>query len=113
MKLALSRRGRYIKKQVEISDALLSLRPNSAFSVVENDYNRINWMDPNTTVPTVEEIAAEIERLQAIEDANDYKVQRFFEYPDLGEQLDIMFHEGYDGWKAKIQEIKDKYPKPE
>jgi hypothetical protein len=25
----------------------------------------------------------------------------------------MIFHEGIDAWKAKIQEVKAKYPKPE
>ena len=36
---------------------------------------------------------------------------RSTKYPDVREQLDMLFHLGYEGWKAKIQEIKDKYPK--
>ena len=37
---------------------------------------------------------------------------RVAEYPRLDEQLDMLYHLGYDGWKAEIQKIKDKYPKP-
>jgi hypothetical protein len=29
----------------------------------------------------------------------------------MKEQLDDIFHNGIDGWKTKIQAIKDKYPK--
>ena len=42
-----------------------------------------------------------------------YDIQRRFEYPDISQQLDILYHEGYDGWKATVKAIKDKYPKPE
>ncbi len=45
------------------------------------------------------------------EDPNQYQVNRRNEYPDIGEQLDMIFHD-IDGWKAKIQAIKDKHPKP-
>lgn len=37
---------------------------------------------------------------------------RVTEYPLLDEQLDMLYHLGYDGWKAEIKKIKDKYPKP-
>lgn len=40
-----------------------------------------------------------------------YDVHRRFNYPSIPDQLDILFHEGYDGWKAVIQAVKDKYPK--
>jgi hypothetical protein len=37
---------------------------------------------------------------------------RLSEYPAMSEQLDNIFHNGIDAWKADIQAIKDKYPKP-
>ena len=41
-----------------------------------------------------------------------YAKRRKEEYPSIEEQLDILYHEGYDAWKAKIKEIKDAFPKP-
>lgn len=40
-----------------------------------------------------------------------YVQKRISEYPPIAEQLDKMFHDGFDAWKAEIQAIKDKYPK--
>lgn len=40
-----------------------------------------------------------------------YSDKRANEYPDLLEQLDDIYHNGIDGWKATIKAIKDKYPK--
>ena len=40
-----------------------------------------------------------------------YKQQRSADYPPLSEQLDEIFHNGLDGWRSRIQEIKDRYPK--
>lgn len=42
----------------------------------------------------------------------EYKDLRANEYPSVGDQLDLIYHEGIDAWKAKIQEVKNKYPKP-
>ncbi len=41
-----------------------------------------------------------------------YIEKRVKEYPSIYDQLDMMYHD-FDGWKAKIKKIKDKYPKPE
>jgi len=41
-----------------------------------------------------------------------YQDKRRQEYPPIVDQLDRIFHEGLEGWKAEIQAIKDKYPKP-
>jgi hypothetical protein len=40
-----------------------------------------------------------------------YAEKREAEYPELGEQLDDIYHNGIDGWKTTIKAIKDKYPK--
>jgi hypothetical protein len=32
-------------------------------------------------------------------------------YGGIAEQLDTLYHEGIDGWKAKVKSVKDKYPK--
>ena len=43
--------------------------------------------------------------------ANAYKGQRAAEYPAITDQLDTIFHQGLDAWKAQIQAVKNKYPK--
>lgn len=50
-------------------------------------------------------------KIQAEIDANAYKDLRMAEYPSIADQLDDLFHNGFDGWKATIQAVKDKYPK--
>lgn len=49
---------------------------------------------------------------EAYEAANDYKVKRQVDYPSIEDQLDDIYHNGIDGWKATIKATKDKYPKP-
>ena len=42
----------------------------------------------------------------------NYQLQRAAEYPSVVDQLDDIYHNGIDGWKATIKATKDKYPKP-
>jgi len=42
----------------------------------------------------------------------DYQKKRADEYPSVVDQLDDIYHNGIDGWKATIKATKDKYPKP-
>jgi hypothetical protein len=44
-------------------------------------------------------------------DPNEYKYKRVEEYPSIVDQLDDIYHNGVDGWKATIKITKDKYPK--
>jgi len=49
--------------------------------------------------------------LEAEWTASEYARNRATEYPALAEQLDEIFHNGIDSWKAVIKVTKDKYPK--
>ena len=54
--------------------------------------------------------------LKALQDAWDlendsYKSKRRAEFPSLVDQLDDIYHNGIDAWKATIKTTKDKYPK--
>lgn len=67
----------------------------------------------NQPLPTEEQIQAKVAELQAQYDANEYQRQRAAAYPSWQDQLDKIYHEGIDAWKAEIQAIKDQYPKPD
>ena len=90
------------------ADALQSLCPNAQWVLRGND---LEWLDTEQTQPTEAEIQAEITRLQAEYEANEYQRQRAAAYPSIPDQLDQIFHEGLDAWKATIQSVKDTYPK--
>tara|TARA_R100000152_G_C6723243_1_gene148896 strand:+ start:675 stop:962 length:288 start_codon:yes stop_codon:yes gene_type:complete len=49
--------------------------------------------------------------LNAAYAAIKYQRDRAAEYPSIVDQLDDIYHNGIDGWKATIKTIKDKYPK--
>ena len=64
--------------------------------------------------PTESDCTNGLAALQAAWDLeNDsYKSQRKAEYPSIEDQLDDIYNNGIDAWKASIKTIKDKYPKP-
>ena len=70
--------------------------------------------NPITELPTEKECTDGLAALQAAWDLenNSYKSQRQAEYPSVVDQLDKMFHSGFQAWKDEIQKVKDKYPKP-
>ena len=49
---------------------------------------------------------------QVTYDALEYSRNRAKEYPTWQDQLDYIYHNGIDAWKATIKVTKDKYPKP-
>jgi hypothetical protein len=60
-----------------------------------------------------EEIAARIVAEEARIAAIPYTKKRLKEYPSFADQFDLLYHGGYDAWKAAIQAVKNKYPKPD
>ena len=66
-----------------------------------------------STKPTEAECTAGLKALQDSWDAeNDsYKSKRKADCPSIADQLDDIYHNGIDGWKATIKAIKNKYPK--
>jgi hypothetical protein len=91
-------------------EAIINLAPNSSW--LRNDEG-LEWGDNNSEVkPSQEEIDAEIIRLQAEYSATQY--QRDRQYPSIGDQLDMQYHDQIDGtttWKDAIAKVKSDNPK--
>lgn len=98
-----------------IDKAIKRLCPQAQFVIDNNDYTTIRWIVEPESIPTLEEIETEIESITIEQQNTQYKFLRKAEYPSIGDQLDALFHAGVfpEEMAAKIQEIKNKYPKPE
>ena len=58
------------------------------------------------------EVSYDLSAAEALVAANAYKEQRASAYPSIADQLDKIYHEGIDAWKAQIAAVKQEYPKP-
>jgi hypothetical protein len=105
---------------ITIMTAIQSLRPNAGCVVRDNAV--LEWLDTEQTEPTQAEIDAEVIRLQAEYDSQEYARDRVTEYPTIGDQLDMLWHAIDTGdWTAakvkltsfytELKAVKDKYPK--
>ena len=95
-----------------IIEAILKINPNAEVTVRGDDINTctFEWINGTTPIPKAD-IEAKMVEVQAEYDANQYQRDREKEYPSIAEQLDDLYHNGIDGWKATIKTTKDKYPK--
>jgi len=100
-----------------IHDALQSLHPTAEW-VVRGD--TLEWLDENVTAPTQTEIDAEVARLQAEHDSQEYARDRQAEYPSIDELIVALWEGVVEERMASVtaleglrQAVKDKYPKPE
>ena len=67
--------------------------------------------DWNVVSLDADAVATKITELQTAYDNNAYQRSRAEEYPPIADQLDDIYHNGVDAWKATIKAVKDKYPK--
>ncbi len=95
----------------DIISAIKAIKADAKVSVNNEDINQITWHDGNPTNITNDQILTKQAELQADYDANQYQRDRKKEYPSIEDQLDDIYHNGIDGWKATIKTTKDKYPK--
>lgn len=91
------------------ADAISSLKPGAEWALAGDN---LTWLDSKQTAPTDSEITAEMTRLDTVYANEKYKRDRAAEYPSIADQLDDIYHNGIDAWKATIKTTKDKYPKP-
>jgi hypothetical protein len=95
---------------IDIISAIKAINPSAEVSVNAEDFEQITWHN-GTAVISKADIQAKQAELQTAYDNNKYQRDREVEYPSIVDQLDDIYHNGIDGWKATIKVTKDKYPK--
>jgi len=75
----------------------------SSEDVVDNPHSKPSEADCTNGLKTLQD-AWDLEN-------DSYKSKRRAEYPSIVDQLDDMYNNGFDTWKATIKAVKDKYPK--
>ena len=94
--------------KIDIINSILAIKNNAQVSCSEDDINTLEWHDNNPTNITNQQILDKQSELQALEDVYE---NRRKEYGTVVSQLDEIYHEGLDSWKARISSIKSKFPK--
>ena len=94
--------------------AIRSIRPTGEFGIDET-YSTLTWFDWNTEKkPTEKEFNDAVKAWQTEYDAKQY--QRDRNYPNIGEQLDMLYWDKKNdtkNWEDAIDKVKDDNPKPE
>ena len=84
------------------------IKPNDVTNLITTDESGTEIsLDKTAVEAKIKEIEAELATVK-------YQDDRRAEYPDIGTQLDYIYHNGIDKWKTDmVDPIKAKYPKPE
>jgi hypothetical protein len=127
---------RELPTKPSVSQALRQLVDTTNWSVVnDQDISTIQWNDPDVAQPSDEVVQAKLDEMWAeynlamchfqrkhgrYEIASDEDGNKGWEstgekgYPEIGEQLDYIYHNGVDAWKRDmVDPVKAKFPKPE
>ena len=96
---------------INIIEAIKKINPNAEVTVNDDDYNQITWLNGTTPI-SIEDIKTKQTELQTAYNNSEYQRKRKSEYPSIADQLDDLYHNGIDGWKATIKITKDKWSKP-
>ena len=96
-------------------EALIAKYPDVEFELVNN--SELKWKSEDIPKPTEQEIEQIIEEFRLTAPPEDELALNWYQarqlrYPPIEQQLDMLYHKGYDGWKAEIDKVKSKYPKP-
>ena len=101
---------------IKLENALISLKPNAEWTLEDDsDVNTLIWVDSKQTKPTTAEINAEVTRLQAVYDSQEYARKRKAKYDALN-QFELISDDAINGTtthKDAIVAIKSEFPKPQ
>ena len=116
--------------RIKFHKAISELKDSAEFSFSgtiptnAEEYKKVKWKTgvaadgvtiDTTTNPhselTWDKVSTKMTALQTDYDNKAYQRNRKAEYPSVVDQLDDLYHNGIDGWKATIKTTKDKYPK--
>jgi len=98
-------------REPQLIDAITELKSDARVSIIRD--GSIVWHDSNPSNITDEQIQTKLAEIQAEYNTQEYARNRKSDYPDIGDQLDALYHAGVfpANMAARIKETKDKYPK--
>ena len=104
---------------ITIAEAILAINPNAEITVNAEDLNQITWLNGTTPIPKAD-IEAKMNEMANEPKQSNYAQQRRNAYPEIGDQLDMLWHsidqdpqlksKYFDFYEA-IKAVKVKYPK--
>jgi hypothetical protein len=102
-----------------IANAIKKINSEAQFTYQDEDINSIQWLNGTTPIP-VADIEAKMNEMANEPEQSQYAQQRRNAYPEIGDQLDMLWHsidqdpqlksKYFDFYEA-IKAVKVKYPK--
>ena len=99
--------------------AIKEINENAEFIIVEDDLDTLTWENGTTPIPKAD-IEAKMNEMANEPEQSQYAEQRRNAYPEIGDQLDMLWHsidqdaelkQKYFDFYQAIKSVKVKYPK--
>jgi len=104
--------GLAIPAEVRVGDDLSFTVPDDSYAVIDGQIF-IDHVLIDTSQPRIGQIfICGSHKGQYNFEIKGYVENRVAAYPPIGEQLDYIYHNGYEAWYQMITDIKNQYPKP-
>ena len=103
----------------DVMKAIKTINPNAEVSVGNDSLDDITWLNGTTPIP-VANIEAKMNEMANEPEQSNYAQQRKNAYPEIGDQLDMLWHsidqdaelkQKYFDFYQAIKSVKVKYPK--
>ena len=99
-----------MKSKPTIKDAVLAIDSTANYSIESENIETLEFLNGTTPISDTD-IETKLAELTVQWNAEKPLRDRQVSYPIIKDQLDKIYHEGLDAWKADIKAVKDKYPK--
>jgi hypothetical protein len=97
-----------------LAQSIKTIYPDSEFAIENDDLDTIRWFKNQPEIFDKQAVLSNVELIKIENQQKTYQPLRRKEYPSIGDQLDALWKGGVaaEEMAAKIQAVKDKYPKP-
>jgi hypothetical protein len=94
---------------IDIPKVINHKYPGVQFSVGET-YDTLQWHESKIRKPTEADIEKGWEDYQNFKKQTAYRDLRAKAYPPIADQLDVLYHKGFEEWTRMIHAVKTKFP---
>jgi len=104
---------------IDMAQAIKAINPSAEFRYEDDNYETIQWLNGTTPISKAE-IEAKMNEMGNEPEQSNYAQQRKNAYPEIGDQLDMLWHSidqdpqlksKYFNFYEALKAVKVKYPK--
>jgi len=102
----------------DLGDAIWHLKNDAQYTITQDGLSTLVWLDGNSTNITNAQINTKLAELETAYTNNAYQRDRANEYPELKEQLDLLYKDMVADkgdktgeWFKAVKKVKDDNPK--